>query len=147
MTTNTVNRRSFLKVSAAAGGGLMIAMYTDAFADLLAQGRQGGTPPPPDWARAGGRPGAAGTRRRPRRTPEARSVLRPRMRREALMGRSLRGMAADGAAAMVAMEAGLRLCTGRLGRCDSMKGPRGPGLVVENVQVFVCHACRQTRLR
>nr|MBP8275143.1 molybdopterin-dependent oxidoreductase [Acidobacteriota bacterium] len=47
MTTNTVNRRSFLKVSAAAGGGLMIAMYTDAFADLLAQGRQGGTPPPP----------------------------------------------------------------------------------------------------
>ena len=47
MTTNTVNRRSFLKVSAAAGGGLMIAMYTDAFADLLAQGRQGGAPPPP----------------------------------------------------------------------------------------------------
>jgi isoquinoline 1-oxidoreductase beta subunit len=47
MTTNSVNRRSFLKVTAAAGGGLMIAMYTDAFADLLAQGRQGGAPPPP----------------------------------------------------------------------------------------------------
>jgi isoquinoline 1-oxidoreductase beta subunit len=47
MTTNTVNRRSFLKVTAAAGGGLMIAMYTDAYADLLAQGRQGGAPPPP----------------------------------------------------------------------------------------------------
>lgn len=47
MTTNTVNRRSFLKVSAAAGGGLMVALYTDAFADLFAQGRQGGTPPPP----------------------------------------------------------------------------------------------------
>lgn len=47
MTTNTVNRRSFLKVTTAAGGGLMIAMYTDAFADLLAQGRQGGAPPPP----------------------------------------------------------------------------------------------------
>ena len=47
MTTATVNRRSFLKVSAAAGGGLMVAMYTDAFADLLAQGRQGGPAAPP----------------------------------------------------------------------------------------------------
>ncbi len=47
MTSNTVNRRSFLKVTTAAGGGLMIAMYTDAFADLVAQGRQGGAPPPP----------------------------------------------------------------------------------------------------
>ena len=47
MTTNTVNRRSFLNVSAAAGGGIIIAMYTDAFAVLLAQGRQGGAPPPP----------------------------------------------------------------------------------------------------
>ena len=47
MTTNTVNRRSFLKVSAAAGGGLMIALYTDAFADLVAQGRQGGAPARP----------------------------------------------------------------------------------------------------
>ncbi len=47
MTTATVNRRSFLKVSAAAGGGLMVAMYTDAFADLLAQGRQGGPPAAP----------------------------------------------------------------------------------------------------
>jgi isoquinoline 1-oxidoreductase beta subunit len=46
MPTMTVNRRSFLKVSAAAGGGLMVALYTDAFADLLAQGR-GGPPPPP----------------------------------------------------------------------------------------------------
>ena len=39
--TRTVTRRSFLKVSATAGGGLMIALYTDAFPDLLAQGRRG----------------------------------------------------------------------------------------------------------
>ena len=43
----SVNRRSFLKVSAAAGCGLMVALYTDAFADLLAQGRQGGAPAAP----------------------------------------------------------------------------------------------------
>ncbi len=47
MTTMTVNRRSFLKVTTAAGGGLMIALYTDAFADLLAQGRGGGPPAAP----------------------------------------------------------------------------------------------------
>lgn len=46
MTNNTVNRRSFLKVSAIAGGGLMVALYTDAFPELVAQGRQGGAPAP-----------------------------------------------------------------------------------------------------
>ena len=42
----TVNRRNFLKVSAAAGGGLMIALYSDGI-DLFAQGRQGGPAAPP----------------------------------------------------------------------------------------------------
>ena len=46
MTTATVNRRSFLKVSAVAGGGLMIALYADV-TDVLAQGRAGGPPPAP----------------------------------------------------------------------------------------------------
>ena len=46
MSTLTVNRRSFLRASAIAGGGLMIAAYFDP-SDLFAQGRQGGTPPPP----------------------------------------------------------------------------------------------------
>lgn len=47
MSTNTVNRRRFLKVSAAASGGLVVALYTDAFDGLLAQGRQGGPAAPP----------------------------------------------------------------------------------------------------
>ena len=42
MATATVNRRSFLKVSAAASGGLVVAIYTDPFDGLLAQARQGG---------------------------------------------------------------------------------------------------------
>src|SRR5262245_8380024 len=46
MSTLTVNRRSFLRVTALAGGGLMIAAYIDPV-ELLGQGRQGGTPPPP----------------------------------------------------------------------------------------------------
>jgi len=45
MSTQTLDRRSFLRVSALAGGGLMIAAYVDPFSGLLAQGRQGGAPP------------------------------------------------------------------------------------------------------
>lgn len=45
--TSNVSRRTFLRVSTAAGGGLMIALYTDAFPELVAQGRQGGAPPRP----------------------------------------------------------------------------------------------------
>src|SRR6187455_1053748 len=44
MSTQTLDRRSFLRVSALAGGGLMIAAYVDPFSGLLAQGRQGGGP-------------------------------------------------------------------------------------------------------
>jgi isoquinoline 1-oxidoreductase beta subunit len=46
MSTLTVNRRSFLRVTALAGGGMMIAAYVDPV-ELFGQGRQGGTPPPP----------------------------------------------------------------------------------------------------
>ena len=46
MATTSLDRRSFLKVSALAGGGVMFAAYLDP-ADLFGQGRQGGTPPPP----------------------------------------------------------------------------------------------------
>jgi len=46
MSTLTVNRRSFLRVTALAGGGMMIAAYV-APVELFGQGRQGGTPPPP----------------------------------------------------------------------------------------------------
>ena len=45
--TLTVDRRSFLRVSALAGGGLMIAAYIDPFGELIAQGRQGGAPAAP----------------------------------------------------------------------------------------------------
>ena len=46
MSTLTVNRRSFLRVTALAGGGMMIAAYVDPV-ELFGQGRQGGAPPPP----------------------------------------------------------------------------------------------------
>jgi isoquinoline 1-oxidoreductase beta subunit len=47
MSTVAVDRRSFLRVSLAAGGGLMIAAYLDPVAQVLAQGRGGGPPAPP----------------------------------------------------------------------------------------------------
>jgi GntP family gluconate:H+ symporter len=46
MSTVTVNRRAFLRATAIAGGGMMIAAYFDP-SDLFAQGRQGGAPAPP----------------------------------------------------------------------------------------------------
>jgi isoquinoline 1-oxidoreductase beta subunit len=46
MSTLTVDRRSFLRISALAGGGVMFAAYLDP-ADLFGQGRQGGPPAPP----------------------------------------------------------------------------------------------------
>jgi len=46
MTLAAIDRRSFLRVTAIAGGGMMIAAYIDP-AELFGQGRQGGTPPPP----------------------------------------------------------------------------------------------------
>jgi len=45
MSTLTVNRRSFLRVTALAGGGMMIAAYVDPV-ELFGQGRQGGPPTP-----------------------------------------------------------------------------------------------------
>jgi isoquinoline 1-oxidoreductase beta subunit len=45
MSTLTVNRRSFLRVTGLAGGGMMIAAYVDPV-ELFGQGRQGGAPPP-----------------------------------------------------------------------------------------------------
>ena len=44
MSTQTLDRRSFLRVTALAGGGMMIAAYIDPFGELFAQGRQGGAP-------------------------------------------------------------------------------------------------------
>jgi isoquinoline 1-oxidoreductase beta subunit len=46
MTQTAIDRRSFLRVTALAGGGMMIAAYIDP-AELLGQGRQGGPPAPP----------------------------------------------------------------------------------------------------
>jgi isoquinoline 1-oxidoreductase subunit beta len=45
MSTMMVSRRSFLRVSALAGGGFMIAAYLDPVADVVAQGQ--GQPPAP----------------------------------------------------------------------------------------------------
>src|SRR5580765_6965154 len=44
MSIATIDRRSFLRISAIAGGGLMIAAYIDPITNVLAQGRQGGPP-------------------------------------------------------------------------------------------------------
>src|SRR6202007_2199159 len=47
MTLAAIDRRSFLRVTAIAGGGMMIAAYLDP-ADLFEQGQgRGGTPAPP----------------------------------------------------------------------------------------------------
>ena len=45
MTTMNLSRRSFLRVTAMAGGGLMVAVHLDGVADVLAQGPPGFTPP------------------------------------------------------------------------------------------------------
>src|SRR5262245_41520972 len=42
--TTVLNRRSFLKVTALAGGGMMVATYLDTFTGLLAQGGQAPQP-------------------------------------------------------------------------------------------------------
>ncbi|HEX5068965.1 MAG TPA: molybdopterin cofactor-binding domain-containing protein [Vicinamibacterales bacterium] len=48
MSPVNLDRRSFLRISALAGGGLMIAAYVDPVTGLFAQGRQGGPPPVPN---------------------------------------------------------------------------------------------------
>ncbi len=45
MSPTLLDRRSFLRVSALAGGGLVIAAYIDPVGDLFAQGRGGGAAP------------------------------------------------------------------------------------------------------
>src|SRR5713226_7835684 len=42
METTLLNRRSFLRVTALAGGGMLLTAYIDPVADLFAQGREGG---------------------------------------------------------------------------------------------------------
>jgi isoquinoline 1-oxidoreductase beta subunit len=49
MTTALLNRRSFIKVSACAGGGMLVALQLDP-AELLAQGPPGGGADPQAWA-------------------------------------------------------------------------------------------------
>jgi len=44
MNTTLLNRRSFLHVTALAGGGLMVAAYLDPVADVFAQAPQGPAP-------------------------------------------------------------------------------------------------------
>ena len=44
MTTMTLNRRSFLRVTALAGGGMMLAYYTDPIAKVFGQAAQGQAP-------------------------------------------------------------------------------------------------------
>jgi isoquinoline 1-oxidoreductase beta subunit len=48
MSALQIDRRTFLRVSALAGGGFMIAAYIDPLDGLLAQGRQGGPPLAPN---------------------------------------------------------------------------------------------------
>ena len=43
MSTSTLSRRNFLRVSALAGGGLLIAVHLDDVANVFAQPRPGAT--------------------------------------------------------------------------------------------------------